>query len=50
MRIGYAVIAVFLLIMGMAWAYKLSPTSLCSNDAFWVAVAIIAAGAMAGGD
>lgn len=50
MRIGYAVIAVFLFITGIAWAYKVSPTSLCSSDAFWVSVAIVAAGALAGGD
>jgi len=50
MRIAYAVIAVFIFITGMAWAYKTSPDSICGNDAFWVAVAIVAAGAMAGGD
>ena len=50
MRIIYALIACFIFITLMAGAYKTSPDSLCSNDAFWVAVAIVAAGAMAGGD
>lgn len=50
MRIIYAVAAVLIYIVFMAGAYKTSPDSLCGNDAFWVSVAIVAAGAMAGGD
>ena len=50
MRIVYAVIAVFLYLLFMGWAFKTDSTSLCGNDTFWLAIAILAAGAMVGGD
>lgn len=50
MRIVHAVIAVFIFIMFMAWVIETSPDTAGGKDAFWIAVAIVAAGAMAGGD
>lgn len=49
-RIFYALIAVFVYIMFMGWAYKVDPSALCDNNTFWLSVAIVAAGAMVGGD
>lgn len=50
MKIVYAGIAVFLYIAGMALSYSKVPESICGNDAFWLAIAIVAAGAMIGFD
>lgn len=50
MRIIYAVSAVLLYLALMGWAYKTDPGSICGQDDFWLAIAIVAAGAMAGGD
>ena len=50
MRIVYAVMAGFLYILFMLFAYNTDANSLCGNDTFWLSIAIVAAGAMIGGD
>jgi hypothetical protein len=49
-RIFYALLAVFVYIMFMGWAYKVDTSALCDENTFWLSVAIVAAGAMVGGD